>query len=304
MAGRAQELGDAYLGKNVAEALRRHVGRFQREEAVEQPIDVGGGRSLQVTVIVELPQLALLGAQALAHRGAEHVVDRILVAAIEAHPRAHIDRGLARQQAKRVGDPVPAQRLVEQRDQVDAASDAGENVADIARGDGSESLAPPQSGIEIGMLGPEEAHQRQWAFFHPAQWPQKKRLAGAIESNDDQGRYAGPRAHVVLPGGKEIEPLIGRCERTAVLQAAPERLRRHRVVEHLDARDLAGAPRAGGRRERSAGVVADGDIHPVCVAAGALTPILWTGPPGWQRIINKELGYSPTLNWGIEHLLA
>ena len=50
MAGFAQELGNARLGKDVAEALRRHVGRFQGEEAVEQPIDIRGGRCLHVTV--------------------------------------------------------------------------------------------------------------------------------------------------------------------------------------------------------------------------------------------------------------
>ena len=77
----------------------------------------------------------------------------------------------------------------------------------------------------------------------------------------------------MLPGREEIEPLVGGRQATAVLEAAPERLRRRHVVEHLDARDLVGAPHGCGRPLLSAGVVADGDVHPVCAAGEAWTPI-------------------------------
>ena len=83
------------------------------------------------------------------------------------------------QQAERVGDPVPARRLAEQCDEIDAIGNAGENIAEAARGDRWQSLAPPQTEIEICVLGTEETDERQRAFFRAAEWPQKDRLAGA-----------------------------------------------------------------------------------------------------------------------------
>ena len=98
------------------------------------------------------------------------------------------------------------------------------------------------------MLRAEEAQEREEAFLRPSERPEKERLAGVIEPGDDEWRYPGCGAHMALPGGQQVEALVGGRERAAVFEAAPERLRRRHVLEDLDASDLGGAPRACGRR--------------------------------------------------------
>src|SRR5262249_16345286 len=70
------------------------------------------------------------------------------------------------------------------------------------------------------------------------------------------------RAHMVLPGGKQVEPLIGGRERAAGLETSPERLCHRHVLEDFDASDPVGGPRHRGPRLASGGAVADGDVHP------------------------------------------
>ncbi len=72
-----------------------------------------------------------------------------------------------------------------------------------------QAIAPPQSDIEIRVLRPEELDDLQWAQSRASERPEKDRLAGVVEAGDDERRHAAACADMVLPGGKEIEPLIG-----------------------------------------------------------------------------------------------
>ena len=269
VAGFPQEFGNTGLGKHVGEALRRHVGRFQREERIEQAIDVGGGCGLNVAVAGKLLQLAFLGAQARAHRRAQHALDHVGRRRIELQPRADIDGGLVRQQEERVCHSVPARRLAEQGGEIDpmaAGGDLLEDVADVACADRRHHVAAPQSEIEIGVLGTEEFDDAERPHLLAPERPDEDRLAGGVETGDDERRDSGVAADVALPGGEQIEALVGRRERTAVLETSPERLRRGHVLEDLDLDDRPGAAHVRRHHAFSSRAVADSDVHPECAA--------------------------------------
>ncbi len=71
---------------------------------------------------------------------------------------------------------------------------------------------------------------------------------------------------MVLPGGQQIEALIGGGPRIVALERPPERLGGRHVVEDRDPRDPARARQALERDVLSAGVIADGDAHSHCAA--------------------------------------
>ena len=181
---------------------------------------------------------------------------------VSAH--AVVDGTLVRQQRERVGDAVPAERLAEQHQQVDAVAagcDAVEDVVEVLRRDGRRDVAPPQADVEIGVLGAEELHDVQRADVGAAERPEERRLAVVVEADDDERRDPGARADVLLPGGEKVEALIGRCERAAGLETAPERLRRRhgrRILRPRRSRRRSGGFRAS---RPLAGLIADCNIH-------------------------------------------
>ena len=126
------------------------------------------------------------------------------------------------------------------------------------------------------------------------EWPQEERLTGMVVPDHNEWLYPGFCTHVALPGGEQIEPLIWGRERTAVLEAPPERLRRAHVMQDLKARDIAGDALARAREMLSARVVTDGDIHPVCSARPASTPIHRSSGEGGKQLSIK--------NWDIRRL--
>ncbi len=267
MASLAQEFGRTVLGEHVVEALRRHVARLQREEAIEQAIDVGGARRRQVAIAVELLQLALLAAQARTHRGGEGVLERIIVRAREGQMRAYVDGCLVRQQRERICDPVPGQRLIEQRDEVDAVlCDPCQDVVQGARRHRRDAVAPPKADVEVRVLRSQELHARDRARLAAAERPQQQWLAVVVEAGDDERCHAQARTDVPLPGREQVEALVGGRERVALLEAAPVRLRRRQVAEDLHARDRVRTPPDGGGRLLAARAIADGDVHLVFFA--------------------------------------
>ena len=52
-----------------------------------------------------------------------------------------------------------------------SSREAIEDVAELARADRREAVAPPQSDIEIRVLGPEESHDLQQAILRAAERP-------------------------------------------------------------------------------------------------------------------------------------
>src|SRR5262245_30138858 len=200
VAGVPQELGDAWPGVNVAEALQGHVPRLEGEKTVEQAVDLLGGARLQVAIAGQRLQLALLAAQARARRGADRRIARL--GADEAVARADVDRRLVRQQRERVGNAVPAQRLAAEHREVDAArGDLVEDAAELGCGDVCKQVAPPKAEIEVRMFGTEELYGPQWTKSRATERPEQHGLAGAVEAGDDERRDGATRAHMLLPGG-------------------------------------------------------------------------------------------------------
>ena len=96
------------------------------------------------------------------------------------------------------------------------------------------------------MLGAEEAGDPKRPHLPAAERPQEQRPTGEIEPDDDERHDAAAGADMVLPGGQQIEALIGGGPRIVAFERAPERLGGRHVVEDLDPRDPA---RAGRHRD-------------------------------------------------------
>src|SRR5258708_17768137 len=103
------------------------------------------------------------------------------------------------------------------------------------------------------MLGAEEAGEPDRSHLPAAEWPQEQRLAGGIEAGDDERDDAVLGAGMALPGGQQIEALIGGGPGAVSLERAPERLRRPPIVQHLDPGDAAHAWRGYRQGVLSAG---------------------------------------------------
>ena len=81
---------------------------------------------------------------------------------------------------------------------------------------------PTQQGDWLTYTSADAAY----AFDYPA--------GATIETSDDEWRDPGPATDMALPGGEQVEPLVGRREWPASLETAPVRLRFHHVGEYLD----------------------------------------------------------------------
>src|SRR5262245_27531255 len=91
MAGAAQELRHAWLGKDVVEALLRHMGGFERKEMIQQAINVASGRGMYVPIAGQPLQFADLAAQAASHCGTQDVLEERFAAPVNGQLRNLID---------------------------------------------------------------------------------------------------------------------------------------------------------------------------------------------------------------------
>jgi hypothetical protein len=136
----------------------------------------------------------------------------------------------------------------------------------VARVDRRHHVAAPKSEIEIGVLGTQELDDAERSHLLATERPDEDRLAGGVEAGDDERRDPALAPDVALPGGEQIEALVGRGERAAVLEPSPERLRRGHVLEDFDLDDRPGAAQMRGDHAFSSRAVADSDVHPECAA--------------------------------------
>jgi hypothetical protein len=96
---------------------------------------------------------------------------------------------------------------------------------------------------------------------------------------------------MVLPGGQQIEALIGCRPGIVAFERPPGRFGGRHIVEDLDPNDPARQRQALGRDILLTSVIADGDAH--CELRGSIEtrrPFVQPLRRPWQRIINKELG--------------
>src|SRR6516165_9082062 len=95
-------------------------------------------------------------------------------------------------------------------------------------------VAPPQPDVEVGMFRAEKAREPQRTLARAPERPQKERLPAGVESGDDAGLNARAFSHMALPGGEQVEALIGGGKRSARFEPTPGGLRRRQRIESLD----------------------------------------------------------------------
>ena len=168
------------------------------------------------------------------------------------------------------GDSGPFKRLAEQRDQVDVVTvknDPLEDAVDVLSRYRRRDIPTPPANVEIRVLRSEKLYDVQRPAAGAAERPKERRLAFVTEADDDERRDAVARPDMLLPGGEEVEALVGGSECVARLDPPPERLGRRQIAEHLDRNDLANAPHIRGQDHVfSAGMVAYGSVHSDCAA--------------------------------------
>ena len=225
------------IREHVGQFLLRHPQRFDGEEPVEQPFDVGIGCRDVIAIARKRLQLALLALQA----PAERVADQRRRSRARRHrqQRAIVDRGLLRQQRHRVRQIPPAPGLLGERQNVGLGvfAQSRKQRVEVGRRCAGGKIAVPQRHVEGGMLAAHEAGGTKAELAAERERQQHERPALGIVRDDDKGRQALARSDLALPGTEKIEALIrgGKFP----FEAAPDRLGLAEVMDDIDAGDAA-----------------------------------------------------------------
>src|SRR5688572_20719735 len=98
MADVAHEIFDSRFCEGIWQTVRGEMRSLDRKEPVEQPVDFGRGRGLEVAVPGQLCELAVLVAQLLAHAAADLQVDFAVGGSLQVPAAAVAGGGLMRQE--------------------------------------------------------------------------------------------------------------------------------------------------------------------------------------------------------------
>ena len=221
----ANEILDAGFCEHVGQFLLRHPLRLDPEERVEQPLDLGVGGGEAIAIARQHLQLAFLALEAAAQGMADPRGGRR--ARHDRHQGTVVDRGLARQQRHRIRQIPPPQRLLAERQNISLGALAYRRNQRVEIGAGRlrGKIPVPQRHVEGGVLAAHETCDANAVRLAERERKQQQRPAFAVIGNNDEGPKALALSDQLLPGAKEIEPLIRRGEMLLMFEAAPDRSR-------------------------------------------------------------------------------
>ena len=146
-----------------------------------------------------------------------------------------------RQQGHRVRQIAPGERLLVQRQQIGAGvlrNACGQRGRVGSSGAGGE-IAVPQRHVEGRMLAAHETGDADAIFTERGQRQQRQRTALGIAGDHEKGGRALAFTDLALPGGEEIETLIGRMSDVAAFELTPDGFGLAEFSDDVDGRNTA-----------------------------------------------------------------
>jgi hypothetical protein len=115
----------------------------------------------------------------------------------------------------------------------------GKQQIDLIAGRLRGEIPIPQPHVEGRMLAAHETGDANAVSLAERQWKQRQRHVLPVVSHNDEGMLAFACSGLLLPGTKEVKPLIGSKKMLLIFEAPPNGFGVIKVGEEIDVSDAA-----------------------------------------------------------------